>query len=69
MPGRQVHAVYPAAKIDVQDGGLLLHTSPPPVVKTGVVVKLPYSIASISLHRQQHDDGEASDYHPRHEAE
>jgi Plasmid encoded RepA protein len=37
---RQVHTVYPAAKIDVQDGGLLLHTSPPPVVKTGVVVKL-----------------------------
>lgn len=38
---RQVSAVYPAAKIDVQDGGLLLHTSPPPVVKTGVVVNLP----------------------------
>jgi hypothetical protein len=37
---RQVHAVYPAARIDVDDGGLLLHTSPPPVTKTGVVVNL-----------------------------
>ena len=38
---RQVHAVYPAAKIDVTDHGLFLYTSPPPVVKTGIVVKLP----------------------------
>jgi hypothetical protein len=38
MPG--VMAVYPAAKIDVRDDGLLLHTSPPPVVKTGVVINL-----------------------------
>jgi hypothetical protein len=38
---RQVAAVYPAAKIDVNEKGLLLYTSPPPVVKTGVVVKLP----------------------------
>ena len=37
----QVHAVYPAAKLDVTDGGLFLYTSPPPVVKTGVVVQLP----------------------------
>jgi hypothetical protein len=38
---RQVHAVDPAAKIDVLPRGLLLHTSPPPVTKTGVVVQLP----------------------------
>ncbi len=38
---RQVHAVYPAMKVDVTDKGLLLHTSPPPVAKTGVVVRLP----------------------------
>jgi hypothetical protein len=38
---RQVHAVYPAAKIDVNRNGLFLYTSPPPVVKTGVVVQLP----------------------------
>jgi hypothetical protein len=38
---RQVHAVYPSAKIDVTPRGLLLHTSPPPVAKTGVVVHLP----------------------------
>jgi hypothetical protein len=38
---RQVHAVYPAMKIDITEHGLFLHTSPPPVVKTGVVVKLP----------------------------
>jgi hypothetical protein len=38
---RQAHAVYPAAKIDVLPRGLLLHTSPPPVAKTGVVVRLP----------------------------
>jgi Plasmid encoded RepA protein len=38
---RQVHAVYPAMKIDVTGHGLFLHTSPPPVVKTGIVVKLP----------------------------
>lgn len=38
---RQVCAVYPAAKIDVNRNGLFLYTSPPPVVKTGVVVQLP----------------------------
>lgn len=38
---RQVHAVYPAMKIDITGHGLFLYTSPPPVVKTGVVVKLP----------------------------
>lgn len=38
---RQVHAVYPTAKIDVTGKGLFLYTSPPPVAKTGVVVKLP----------------------------
>jgi len=38
---RQVHAVYPAMKIDITGQGLFLYTSPPPVVKTGVVVKLP----------------------------
>jgi hypothetical protein len=38
---RQVHAVYPAAKLDVTDQGMFLYTSPPPVVKTGVVVQLP----------------------------
>ncbi len=38
---RQVCAVYPAAKIDVNGNGLFLYTSPPPVLKTGVVVKLP----------------------------
>jgi hypothetical protein len=37
----QVHAVYPAAKLDVTDRGLFLYTSPPPVMKTGAVVKLP----------------------------
>ena len=37
---RQVHAVYPAAKIDVADGGLTLHTSPPPVLKTGSIHRL-----------------------------
>lgn len=38
---RQVHAVYGAAKIDVTDEGLFLYTSPPPIAKTGVVVRLP----------------------------
>ena len=38
---RQVHAVYPAAKIDVTGKGLFLYTSPPPVAKTGIVVQLP----------------------------
>lgn len=38
---RQVCAVYPAAKIDVNRQGLFLYTSPPPVMKTGVVVQLP----------------------------
>lgn len=37
---RQVHVVYPAAKIDVNGQGLFLYTSPPPVAKTGVVVRL-----------------------------
>jgi hypothetical protein len=37
---RQVHAVYPAAKIDVTDQGLTLYTSPPPVLKTGSVRKI-----------------------------
>jgi hypothetical protein len=37
---RQVHTVYPAMKIDITGQGLFLYTSPPPVVKTGVVVKL-----------------------------
>jgi hypothetical protein len=37
---RQVHAVYPAMKIDITGQGLFLYTSPPPVVKTGIVVKL-----------------------------
>ena len=37
---RQVHTVYPAMKIDITGHGLFLYTSPPPVVKTGVVVKL-----------------------------
>jgi hypothetical protein len=41
MALRQVCAVYPAAKIDVNRNGLFLYTSPPPVVKTGVVVQLP----------------------------
>jgi hypothetical protein len=38
---RQVHVVYPAAKLDVSGKGLMLYTSPPPVAKTGVVVQLP----------------------------
>jgi hypothetical protein len=38
---RQVCTVYPAAKIDVTGQGLFLYTSPPPVMKTGVIVKLP----------------------------
>lgn len=38
---RQVHAVYPAMKIDVTGEGLFLYTSPPPIAKTGVVVRLP----------------------------
>lgn len=38
---RQVHVVYPAMKIDVNEQGLFLYTSPPPVVKTGMLVKLP----------------------------
>jgi len=37
---RQVHAVYPAMKIDITGQGLFLYTSPPPVVKTGIVVKM-----------------------------
>ena len=38
---RQVHVVYPAAKIEVHGRGLFLHASPPPVVKTGVLMRLP----------------------------
>jgi hypothetical protein len=38
---RQAHVVYPAAKIDVTGQGLFLYTSPPPIAKTGVVVRLP----------------------------
>ena len=38
---RQVHAVYPAMKIDITGHGLFLYTSPPPVVKTGMMVRLP----------------------------
>ena len=38
---RQVHVVYPAAKLEVNGQGLLLYTSPPPVAKTGMVVQLP----------------------------
>ena len=38
---RQVHAVYPAMKIDINGQGLFLYTSPPPVAKTGVIVRLP----------------------------
>lgn len=38
---KQVHAVYPAMKIDITDQGVFLYTSPPPVVKTGIVVRLP----------------------------
>jgi hypothetical protein len=37
---RQVHAVYPAMKIEITGHGLFLYTSPPPVVKTGIVVQL-----------------------------
>lgn len=38
---RQVHVVYPAAKIDVTGQGLFLYTSPPPVAKSGTLVRLP----------------------------
>lgn len=38
---RQVHAVYSAAKVDVTGKGLFLYTSPPPVEKTGVLLRLP----------------------------
>lgn len=38
---RQVHAVYRHAKIDVTDKGIFLYTSPPPVSRTGVVLKIP----------------------------
>jgi len=37
---RQVHVVYPAMKIDITGHGLFLYTSPPPVVKTGILVKI-----------------------------
>lgn len=38
---RQVNAVYPAMKIDATGQGLFLYNSPPPVMKTGVVARLP----------------------------
>ena len=38
---RQVHAVYPAAGLNITDEGLILRTSPPPIAKTGTVVRLP----------------------------
>lgn len=38
---REVHAVYRAAKIDINGRGLFLYNSVPPVTKTGAVVKLP----------------------------
>ncbi len=44
---RQVHVVYPAMKVDVTDKGVLLHTSPPPVAKTGVVVRLPTATGAL----------------------
>jgi Plasmid encoded RepA protein len=47
---RQVCAVYPAAKIDVNRNGLFLYTSPPPVMKTGVVVQLPAKLKAASNH-------------------
>jgi Plasmid encoded RepA protein len=43
---RQVLVGYEAAKIEVNGKGLVLHTSPPPVAKTGVVVQLPPPSAS-----------------------
>jgi len=43
---RQVHVVYPAAKLEVNGKGLLLYTSPPPVTKTGTVLQLPPPSAS-----------------------
>jgi hypothetical protein len=41
---RQVHAVYPAMKIELNEQGLFLYTSPPPIVKTGAVITLPAGI-------------------------
>jgi hypothetical protein len=38
---REAHTVYRAAKIDVTKEGLFLYNSPPPVTKTGVVLRLP----------------------------
>lgn len=38
---RKVVTVYPAAKIDITGGGLLLYTSPPPIAKTGVLLSIP----------------------------
>jgi len=43
---RQVHVVYPTAKLEVNRRGLLLYTSPPPVAKTGTVIQLPPSATS-----------------------
>lgn len=37
---RQVHVVYPAARLDVTSEGLLLHASAAPISKKGVVVRL-----------------------------
>ena len=50
---RQVCAVYPAAKIDVNRNGLFLYTSPPPVVKTGVVVQLPRQMSRLHRRKQR----------------
>lgn len=55
---RQVHAVYPAAKIDVTGKGLFLYTSPPPIAKTGMVVRLPKegALNARPLRDAGHDD-------------
>ena len=37
----KVRAVYPAARIDDEIGGLRLYSSPPPVPKSQVIVQLP----------------------------
>ena len=38
---REAHTVYRVAKIDVTKEGLFLYNSPPPIAKTGVVLRLP----------------------------
>jgi hypothetical protein len=43
-----VRAVYPAARIDEEIGGLRLYSSPAPVPKSQVVVQLPAKSASAS---------------------